>query len=202
MNKFLSYIQYNWVKYLLIIIVPLVFWIVVYSDIDQVKYDECVRILYIGNDLDGVMLQENISSNINLITNQELKYVSVMTYSADEELVYEYLRNRIYSVDIVIIANDFLNEDLITQIFTPLTLDLRQKFSSDYLLNIGDNSYGMKIALQSNFYEFYTSEKEATIFLSQYSLNIGRAYGYGNVQNDSAISIVKYILGGVLDETI
>ena len=70
MNKFLSYIQYNWVKYLLVIIVPLVFWLIVYSDIDQVRYDESVRILYIGNDLENEKLQENIFTNITSITDQ------------------------------------------------------------------------------------------------------------------------------------
>jgi hypothetical protein len=197
MNKFLSYIQYNWYKYFLIIIVPLVFWFIIYSDIDQVKYDESIRILYIGDDLDEEKLRENISSNITSITNQELKYVSVMTYSAEGDVVYEYLRNKIYSVDIIIISNELLNEELLRQIFVPLTTNLKDKFLSADLLNINDNSYGLKIPSQSNFYQYCSTGKEATIFLSQYSLNIGKAYGYGDVQNDSAISIVKYILGEV-----
>ena len=197
MNKFLSYIQYNWFKYLLIIIVPLFFWLIVYSDIDQVKYDESVRILYIGDDLDKEKLREDITLNLTTITDQELKFVSVMTYSAKEEVVYDYLRNKIYSVDIVIISNELLNEELIRQIFVPLTVNLKDKFSGVELLNIDDNSYGLKIASQSNFYQYCSTGKEATIFISQHSLNIAKAYGYGDIENDSAISIVKYILGEI-----
>lgn len=197
MNKFLSYIQYNWFKYLLIIIVPLFFWLIVYSDIDQVKYDESVRILYIGDDLDKEKLREDITLNLTTITDQELKFVSVMTYSAKEEVVYDYLRNKIYSVDIVIISNELLNEELIRQIFVPLTVNLKDKFFGVELLNIDDNSYGLKIASQSNFYQYCSIGKEATIFISQHSLNIAKAYGYGDIENDSAISIVKYILGEI-----
>ena len=139
MNKFLSYFQYNWIKYLIIIILPLVLWLIVYSDIDQVKYDESVRILYIGDDLDKEMLQEKISSNINSITSQELKYVSVMTYSADKEVVYEYLRNKVYSVDIVIIENEYLDKEVISQIFSPTSTKSAFLKSSFNLLVKGAN---------------------------------------------------------------
>ena len=195
MNKFLSYFQYNWIKYLLIVIVPLVFWLIIYTDIDQVKYDESVRILYIGDELDEESLQENINSNISLITSQKLKYVSVMTYSTKEVMDYEYLRNKIYSVDIVIIADEFLNEEMISQIFAPLTVELKQHFVEVDCVEIKENSYGLKISRQSHFYEYCLRDDGASIFLSQYSLNIGKTYGYGKVENDSAIAIAKYILG-------
>ena len=195
MNKFLSYIQYSWIKYFLIIIVPLVFWLIVYSDIDQVQYDESVRILYIGDYLDEEALQDKILSNISDITNQELKYVSVMTYSSQEEVVYEYLRNKIYSVDIVMISEDFLNEELISQIFVPLTSKLKQDFKDCNYVNIKDNMYGVKISKESEFYEYYSKDEHVSIFLSQYSLNLGNSYGYGKVENDSAISIAKYLTG-------
>ena len=195
MNKFLSYIQYNWIKFFLIIIVSLVFWSIVYSDIDQVQYDESIRILYIGDNLDEEGLQDNIVSNIDDITNQELKYVSIMTYAEKEEVAYEYLRNKIYSVDIVMISDDFLNEELISQIFVPLTSKLKQDFKDGNYVNIKDNMYGVKVSKESGFYEYYSKDENVSVFLSQYSLNLGNAYGYGKVENDSAISIAKYISG-------
>lgn len=195
MNKFLSYFQYNWIKYLIIIILPLVLWLIVYSDIDQVKYDESVRILYIGDDLDKEMLQEKISSNINSITSQELKYVSVMTYSADKEVVYEYLRNKVYSVDIVIIENEYLDKEVISQIFAPLTNKLKDDFKNADLVDVGENSYGLKISKDSDFYDCYSKTEEVSVYLSPHSLNIGKAYGYGKIENDSAIKIAKYISG-------
>ena len=195
MNKVSSYIQCNWIKLLLIIIVPLVFWLIVYSDIDQVKYDESVRILYIGDELDASKLQENITSNLNLITNQELKSVSVMCYSGTIESVYEYLRNRVYNVDIVIISEKYYNEDFISQIFVPLTTKLKQDFNGCDFVDIKEKSYGLEILEDSDFYKYHSKNEKVTVFLSQHSLNIGKAYGYGKVENDSAISISKYILG-------
>ena len=118
-----------------------------------------------------------------------------MNYNAEEEVVYEYLRNKIYTVDIVIISNESLNEQLISQIFVPLTINLKEKFLGAELFDIEDKSYGIKIPLQSDFYQYCSTFNEVTIFLSQHSLNVGKAYGYGDVRNDSAISIVKYILG-------
>jgi hypothetical protein len=194
MNKS-SYFQYNWIKYLLIVIVPLVFWLIVYSEIDQVKYDESVKILYIGEALDEKKLQEEISSNISFITTQELEYVSVMTYSGVKEQVYEYLRSKIYSVDIVIISDEYLQEDMVNQIFVPLTSKLKQEFSNADFVNVGDNSYGIKISRESIFYKYYSKDENVSVFLSQHSLNIAKAYGYGKVENDSAILIAKYISG-------
>jgi hypothetical protein len=183
-------------KYLLIILVPLFFWLIIYSDIDQVKYDESVKILFIGDSLDEEKLQEDIFSNIDQITNQELKYVSIIEYSADKDLTYEYLRNRVYNVDIVIVSNDFYDEELLSQIFTPLTTKLKEDFKDANLINIKDMSYGLKVPTNSNFHKYYSKNEEVSMFLSPHSLNIGKAYGYGKVENTSAISIVKYILGG------
>ena len=52
MNKISSYLQYNWYKYLIIFISVLVFWSIIYNDIDQVGYDESVKILFIGENLE------------------------------------------------------------------------------------------------------------------------------------------------------
>jgi hypothetical protein len=196
MNKS-SYFQYNWIKYLFIIIVPLIFWIIIYSDIDQVQADECVKILYIGDSLEDEKLQEDIFSNINNITNQELKYVSIMSYSAEKELTYEYIRNRIYNVDIIIVSKEFYDEELLSQIFSPLTTMLKDEFSDSNFINFKDVSYGLKVSTDSTFNNYYSKNEEVSMFFSPYSLNIGKAYGYGKVENISAISIAKYILGGM-----
>jgi hypothetical protein len=196
MNKS-SYFQYNWIKYLFIIIVPLIFWIIIYSDIDQVQADECVKILYIGDSLEDEKLQEDIFSNIDNITNQELKYVSIMSYSAEKELTYEYIRNRIYNVDIIIVSKEFYDEELLSQIFSPLTTMLKDEFNNSNFINIKDVSYGLKVSTNSTFNNYYSKNEEVYMFFSPYSLNIGKAYGYGKVENTSAIFIAKYILGGV-----
>ena len=195
MNKYSTYFQYNWIKYLLIIIVPLVFWLIVYSDIDQVKYDESVKILYIGDYLDEEQLQNDISSNISSITTQKLEYVSVMTYSGAEEVVYDYLRNKIYSVDIVIISEEFMDKELISQIFTPLTNNLKQEFKNADFVSVEEYFYGINALEESPIYKCYSKNEKVSVFLSQHSLNIAKAYGYGKVENDAAIKIAKYIAG-------
>ena len=194
MNKS-SYFQYNWIKYLFIIIVPLIFWIIIYSDIDQVQADECVKILYIGDSLDEDKFQDNIYSQISSITSQKLEYISVISYHGEKDSAYEYIRNKIYSVDIVIISDEYYDEEVISQIFIPLTIRLKGEFINTEFIKIEENSYGLKILQNSFFYEFCNDNEGVSIFLSQYSLNIGKAYGYGKEENDSAISIVKYMLG-------
>ena len=62
--------------------------------------------------------------------------------------------------------------------------------SGDSMLNKITEKYK-----ESEFYEYYSKDEHVSIFLSQYSLNLGNAYGYGKVENDSAISIAKYLTG-------
>ena len=191
MNKISSYLQYNWYKYLIIFFAVLVCWSIIYNDIDQVGYDESVKILFIGENLEENKIKEDIWNNINNITQQDLEYVSVLTYSADEDTVYEYLRGKVYSVDIVIISGELLNIETASQIFAPITLDLKGKFINEFV-SIEGKSYGLKFNQNSKFSEFYSGD--AVLFLSPYSLNLSKAYGYGEEKNDAAISIAKYLL--------
>jgi hypothetical protein len=119
-----------------------------------------------------------------------------MSYSAEKELTYEYIRNRIYNVDIIIVSKEFYDEELLSQIFSPLTTMLKDEFNNSNFINIKDVSYGLKVSTNSTFNNYYSKNEEVSMFFSPYSLNIGKAYGYGKVENTSAISIAKYILGG------
>ena len=195
MNKRASYFQYNWIKYLLIILIPILLWSIIYSDIDKVQDDESVKIFYIGEYLDTEKLQEDILSNLPSITTQQLQSISIMTYYGSKDKVYDYLRNKIYSVDIVIISEEVLNTDLIGQIFSPFTLKLKQDFLGADFINVAENTYGITAHTNSVIHKYYSKSEKVSVFLSQHSLNIGKAYGYGKVENDSAIQIAKYISG-------
>jgi hypothetical protein len=74
---------------------------------------------------------------------------------------------------------------------------LKDEFSDSNFINFKDVSYGLKVSTDSTFNNYYSKNEEVSMFFSPYSLNIGKAYGYGKVENTSAIFIAKYILGGV-----
>ena len=55
-----SYIQYNFWKYILVFLIPLIVWSVIYSDIDKLKYDEVINVLYIGDTLNAEELEKEL----------------------------------------------------------------------------------------------------------------------------------------------
>lgn len=187
-----SYIQYNFWKYILVFLIPLIVWSVIYSDIDNLKYDEVINVLYIGDTLNAEELEKELNAALPSLTSQKIKSVYVTRIGGSLENVEDYLRNKIFSTDIVIIQEGLEKDYDAVGIFSPLTVFLKNSISNDKYYLLDGKEYGFLLDENSRFSKYCEGNIHIALF-SPYSYSISSAYGYGGEKNDGAIKIMEYI---------
>lgn len=104
MRKQTGHLQYDWWKYVAVLLVPLVLWCSVFSILKNPKANERLHILYLGEELNTQSMTQELIQYLQLHTSQELKSVQITTAVYADDNYANQLLAATYSYDIIIIS--------------------------------------------------------------------------------------------------
>ena len=122
MKDWQGHLQYSWWKYLLVILLPILLWCSVFDVLAKPKENERLHILFVGNDLDAVSLQQTLEEAIPTLTDQKIKEVKVVTELAAGEIYGQKMTTYSYEFDLIIVSQSFMRDNT-GQFFRRLPMD-------------------------------------------------------------------------------
>ena len=122
-----QYLQYNWWKYLAIILIPIILWCSVFDVLQKPAPHERMHILYIGENLDTAALQQKLSAALPTLTDQPLKEIRIRNEQYCDSTL---LTARCFEYDLIIIEASRSQEKLGQRVFRELPPELITLFST------------------------------------------------------------------------
>ena len=193
--------QYNWWKYLLILILPVIIWTSVFDILAQPKRSEQVRILFVGEGLDTQALQQDIADQIPSLTEQQILEVTVAAATPAGLSYTEFLTAQCFNYDILILSESYLHNNVGQGVFSRLTDDLLAAFPEVPVYT--ETVEGVQLAFgfvlfsgteQNPFSACYTRTDTCYLFISPESAHFETQNGNGIAEDDAALKAAQYLL--------
>lgn len=193
-----NHLQYNWWKYLAILLIPIILWCSVFSAMRKPAPDQRVHILYIGSGLDAEGLQAQLANALPDLTSQQLKAVTV-TVASPGETAYSTLEVRCFDYDILIFEQSSMPENVGQAVFVRLTDSMLSQFPDATLYqedvsDAGILTYGFQLHADTRFAKHYASDQTCYLFISPWSENFDALNENGRAGNDAALRTAQYLL--------
>ena len=190
-----QFFQYNWWKYLAVILIPILLWTGIFDSLKKPTPQQRVSILCIGSGFDTATMEQQLSAALPSLTNQPLKAITVSAEQPDKASLGALLTARVFQYDIVIIQQDYLFENIGQHYFSQLTPDFTAQFPGIPLYRDSEqNAYALQIGSHSRFSGYYTGSQDCYLFVSPESVNFDRLNGNGQAGNNAALKAVFYLL--------
>ncbi len=197
-----NHLQWNWWKYLMVILLPTVIWCSVFQALAQPGKEQQVKLLYFGENLDAQALQQQLAEALPGLTDQQLRSVTVDTAQPEEKSYASLLRARCYEYDLILLEESWLRENLGQSIFVRLTEPMQAQFpnAQPYTEQTEDGdilTYGFvlyDIQNRNNFASCYSGSQRCYLFISPYSVNFDGLNENGTAGNDGALKAAQYLL--------
>lgn len=193
-----NHLQFNWWKYLVIILIPIILWCSIFSALKKPDPDQRVHILYIGEHLDTEALQTELKNVLPSLTAQQLKAVTV-TVAPPGEAAYSTLEVRCFDYDILIFEESSMPKNVGQAVFVRLTDELLKQFPDAKLYqedvpDAGILTYALQFQAGTRFAEYYTGDQTCYLFVSPRSENFDTLNENGRAGNDGALKAAQYLL--------
>ena len=193
-----NHLQFNWWKYLAILLIPIIVWCSIFSAMKKPEAYQRVHILYIGSALDAEGLQAQLERALPDLTDQQLKNVTV-TIASPVENSYVTLEARCFDYDILIFEQSSMPENVGQAVFVRLTEALIAQFPEATLYqedvaDAGILTYGFQLEKSSRFGAYYTGNAPCYLFVSPRSENFDTLNENGRAGNDAALRFAQYLL--------
>ena len=194
-----SHLQYNWWKYLLIILLPIFFWCSIFSGSKAPAPEQRVSILYVGKGLDAQALEAQLKDVLPKLTRQPL---SSITVTATEQVPsYTTLDVRCFDYDILIFEESSMPEKVGQAVFVRLTDALVEQFPEavryeEEVSGVGVLTYGFSSAPVDStaLAACRTGTEHCFLFISPRSVNFDTLNENGRAGNDGALKAAQYLL--------
>ena len=204
MKRYLSHFQYHWIKYILIIVLPIILWTSIFDILAEPADSERFRIYFIGEGLNCEDLSAHIENQIPFLTEQasRIREVSVSSSIVPDETASSVAMARSYDYDLIIIPESFMSKNIGQANFNALDTQLVDELLSSVTYYTEpfyeeERSYGMVLfdGQQNNvFSEYYNGTETCYVFFSSHSVNLGQLNTTGNTEDDVALTVLDYLL--------
>ena len=187
-----QHLQYNWWKYLAIILIPIMLWCSIFEILQKPASHQRMRILYIGENLDAAALQQKLSAALPTLTDQPLKEIRIRNEQYCDSTL---LTARCFEYDLIIIEASRSQEKLGQRVFRELSPELIDLFSAASLYQetaeSSEKNYGflLKPEDETVFSSCYSGKDTCYLFFSPESVNCNPAGG-----NDAALKAAYYLM--------
>lgn len=197
-----NHLQFNWWKYLIIMILPIIVWCGIFDALAAPKPNEKVSILFIGEALDSQKLQQELWQVLPQRTEQPLREITVETALPREAAYQGQLTAWSLQYDIIIIPKDYMRQFLGQSVFVRLTQEMLRQFPAvtPYEEFIEDGTslpFGLTLfdgTQQNRFAGCYADNQACYLFISPYSVNFNTLNEAGKAGDDAALQAVLYLL--------
>ena len=193
------HLQYNWWKYLLVILLPVIIWSTVFEQMAKPASNARLRVLYVGDELDSSGFQQELTLQLSELSTQVLQEITVTQVSPVGISYTEYLTARCFDYDLLILSPDWCPEGIGQAVFSRIPTALLASFpSSDVYTEVVEESdlpYAFVLPETSPFYSFSSDkERPCLLFPSPASVDLNEKNGKGNSGDDAAFQAMRYLL--------
>lgn len=193
------HLQYNWWKYLLAILLPLIIWSTVFEQMSKPANNARLRVLYVGDGLDPSGFQQELTLQLSELSTQVLQEIAVTQVSPVGISYTEYLTARCFDYDLLILSPDWCPEGIGQAVFSRIPPALLDSFpSSDVYTEVVEKSdlpYAFVLPETSPFYSFSSDRgRPCLLFPSPESVNLDKKNGKGDLGDDAALQAMRYLL--------
>ena len=194
------HLQYNWWKYLLVVLLPVIIWLTVFTQMAKPASNARLRVLYVGDGLDPSGFQQELTLQLSELSTQVLQGIAVTQVSPVGISYTEYLTARCFDYDLLILSPDWCPEGIGQAVFSRIPPALLDSFpSSDVYTEVVEKSdlpYAFVLPETSPFYSFSSDKgRPCLLFPSPESVNLDGKNEKGNLGDDAALQAMRYLLG-------
>lgn len=181
-------------KYLALALVSVLVWCTVFSIRSKPKQNEQLRVLYIGEGIDTVALQSDLTALL-----PELKAITVTQELPRTDQSMQLLTYRQFSYDILIFSKPYCIENMGQNHFSRLTASLLAQFPAVPQYTEACEDTELTFALIPNeaarLYTYFTNKPSdgCLLFFSPESFNLGGENGKGAQADNAAIKAAQYL---------
>jgi len=202
MRDWRGHLQYSWWKYLLVILLPILLWCSVFDVMAKPKDNERLHILFVGNDLDAVSLQQTLEAAIPTLTDQKIKEVKVVTELAAGEIYGQKMTTYSYEFDLIIVSQSFMRDNT-GQFFRRLPMDGLPGYETVKLHRelVGEEEYEAPFGfvlwepgVKNHFGTFYSGNEICYLFFSTQSVNLYPLFGGSAEGDNAAVAALDFLL--------
>ena len=193
------HLQYNWWKYLLVVLLPVIIWLTVFAQMAKPASNTRLRVLYVGDGLDPSGFQQELTLQLSELSTQVLQEIAVTQVSPVGISYTEYLTARCFDYDLLILSPDWCPEGIGRAVFSRIPTALLSSFpSSDVYTEVVEKSdlpYAFVLPETSPFYSFSSDKgRPCLLFPSPESVNLDGKNEKGNLGDDAALQAMRYLL--------
>lgn len=193
------HLQYNWWKYLLVVLLPVIIWLTVFAQMVKPASNARLRVLYVGDGLDPSGFQQELTLQLSELSTQVLQEIAVTQVSPVGISYTEYLTARCFDYDLLILSPDWCPEGIGRAVFSRIPPALLDFFpSSDVYTEVVEKSdlpYAFVLPETSPFYSFSSDRgRPCLLFPSPESVNLDKKNGKGDLGDDAALQAMRYLL--------
>lgn len=193
------HLQYNWWKYLLAVLLPIIIWLTVFEQMAKPASNARLRVLYVGDGLDPSGFQQELTLQLSELSTQVLQEIAVTQVSPVGISYTEYLTARCFDYDLLILSPDWCPEGIGQAVFSRIPPALLDSFpSSDVYTEVVEKSdlpYAFVLPETSPFYSFSSDRgRPCLLFPSPESVNLDKKNGKGDLGDDAALQAMRYLL--------
>lgn len=197
MKKSGSHFMYHWWKYLLVLMVSVMIWMIVFDSLAAPQKNEKIRISYFGEKLACEQMEVDLFQMLPTLTDQNIQKVSIENPVGEIDADYHaVLTTRVYGADFIIIEENVLAETVGDTYFLPLPVDaLADRMPELTFYTENDVPYGILLnGSDTVFSHYYSGSKKCYLFITHTSVNMAGIMGSGSAEDDAALQLIAYLL--------
>ena len=169
-----GHLQYDWWKYVAVLLIPLILWCSVFSIMKKPKANERLHILFLGTGLNCQAMEQELTAYLQENTAQKLKSVQVTMAEFSEENYANQLMAATYSYDIIIISDNQMKDTVGQDYFFVLSENL-QGVEMELYKETANNKvlpFGAVLSDESSFGKYYSGTQKCYAFISPQTENL------------------------------
>ncbi len=180
-----KHLQYNWWKYLLILLISTFVWCSVFTALAQPADNERLRILFVGDGLDCRALERDIDQLLPTLTEQYVLQIKVTQTMLQGQEAFRILEARTYEYDIIIISQSCMQENM-GALFSGAETNVSCQYFKGVILEPGTGGFS----------SYYAGTEVCYLFPSPHCVNLDTRNGLGEPGDDCALKIMEYLTDG------
>ena len=196
MKKHTGHLQYDWWKYVAVLLIPLILWCSVFSIMKKPKANERLHILFLGTGLNCQAMEQELTVYLQENTAQKLKSVQVTMAEFSEENYANQLMAATYSYDIIIISDNQMKDTVGQDYFFVLPESLQGAEVELYKETVNNRvlPFGAVLSDESSFGKYYSGTQKCCAFISPQTENLYPVNTKSEEGDDATVIVWQWLM--------
>ena len=196
MKKHTGHLQYDWWKYVAVLLIPLILWCSVFSITKKPKANERLHILFLGTGLNCQAMEQELTVYLQKNTAQKLKSVQVTMAEFSEENYANQLMAATYSYDIIIISDNQMKDTVGQDYFFVLPESLQGAEVELYKETANNRvlPFGAVLSDESSSGKYYSGTQKCYAFISPQTENLYPVNTKSDEGDDATVIVWQWLM--------